>query len=101
MNDACTAVDKDNFACVTPPDAKLIADGWQRRFVADPARAQEALEMYSTMGYEVRLELVDTEELREECSGCLAILKQLRVVYTRKTSAGHSNENEVSQTSGC
>jgi hypothetical protein len=84
MNEACAAVDKDNFACVSPPDAKLIADGWERRFIADAARAQEAMEMYNTMGCEVRSEFVNTEELREECSGCLAILKQLRVVYTRK-----------------
>jgi len=101
MNDACASVDKDNLACVSPPDEKLIADGWHRRFVADAVRAQEALETYSALGYEVRLELVDTEDLREECSGCLTILKQLRIVYTRKISVRLSNENEVSPSAGC
>ena len=30
------------------PDPELIADGWERRFVADAGRAEEAMELYET-----------------------------------------------------
>ncbi len=70
--------------CVSPSDPELIAAGWERRFIADDKRAQDALEMYEELGHEVRIEPIVLEELQEECHGCLMILKQLKAVYTRK-----------------
>lgn len=64
----------------------LEAEGWVRRFTAAPARAQEAREMYESLGHEVRLELVPAEELRDECSGCAVALSLYRIIYTRRRS---------------
>jgi hypothetical protein len=69
---------------MSPPDPELIAQGWERRFIADDKRALDALEMYEELGHEVRVEPITLEELKEECHGCLVILKQLKAVYTRK-----------------
>lgn len=64
----------------------LEAEGWVRRFTAAPARAQEAREMYESLGHEVLLEPVPAEELREECSGCAVALSLYRIIYTRRRS---------------
>lgn len=74
----------DFFGCVIPPDAKLLADGWERRFIADARMAKDASETYRDLGYEVRLEAVPAEALKEECSGCKVLFAQFRAVYTRK-----------------
>jgi len=65
-------------------DAALIAEGWERRFTADPARAKEAMELYLQVGYEVRAEPVRASGLRDECGGCHEIALQLQTIYTRK-----------------
>lgn len=58
---------------------------WERRFVADPARAREAVELYASAGYEVRVEPLGPEELREECASCWLVQARLfRVIYTRR-----------------
>lgn len=75
-----------DFGCVAPPDAQLLAEGWQRRFITDAERAKYAGEMYAELGHEVRVETIALEALKEECHGCLLILKQLRAVYTREMS---------------
>lgn len=72
--------------CVSPPDPKLIAEGWERRFIADAQRAQDAIEMYAEMGQEVRLEPVNATGLSEMCSGCWEAFAQFSVVYTRQKS---------------
>ena len=82
MNSNCAT--ENNFGCLSPPDAKLIAEGWERRFIADANRAVYAMGMYEELGHEVRIEPINLEQLKEECSECLVILKQLRAVYTRK-----------------
>lgn len=73
--------------CVSPPDPQLVAAGWERRFIADAKRAQDAIEMYGEMGHEVRLEPVNAVGLSAACSGCLEAFAQFSVVYTRKKSA--------------
>jgi hypothetical protein len=84
MSNDCQ-VDHSNVpGCVSPPDPKLIAEGWERRFIADAKRAQDAIEMYGEMGHEVRLEPVNATGLSEACSGCLEAFALFSVVYTRK-----------------
>ena len=87
MNNNCQSDHNHPPSCVSPPDPKLIAEGWERRFIADAKRAQDAIEMYAEMGHEVRLEPVNTAGLSEACSGCLIAFAQFRVVYTRKKTA--------------
>lgn len=70
--------------CDLPADAALSAAGWQKRFVADPKRAQEAVEMYEELGYQVKLAAVNVDTLSETCGGCKIVFQDFKVVYTRK-----------------
>jgi hypothetical protein len=67
------------------PDPTRLAAGWERRFIADAARADEAMELYRDLGYEVCADPVRAEELDEECTDCrlLATLKFV-TIYTRR-----------------
>ena len=67
------------------PDPELIADGWERRFVADARRAEETMELYEQLGFEVRAEPAQAEELGDDCDDCqLLLLLQFKTIYTRK-----------------
>ncbi len=67
------------------PDPELIADGWERRFVADARGAEEAMELYERLGFEVRAEPAQAEELADDCDDCqLLLMFQFKTVYTRK-----------------
>jgi hypothetical protein len=67
------------------PDPNLIAEGWDRRFTADARRAEEAVELYGQLGYEVRTETVRPEELTGECEGCRSpVILEFKTIYTRK-----------------
>lgn len=68
-----------------PPDPQLSAAGWERRFMADPERATEATELYRSMGFEVRVEPVQTAELSAWCHGCqILVCRSFKTIYTRK-----------------
>jgi len=73
-------------------DPQRIADGWERRFIADRPRAEEAIELYSGLGYEVCADPLMREELADDCDDCL-LVAQLRFVtiYTRRLNR-HSDE---------
>ena len=67
------------------PDPELIADGWERRFVADAGCAEEAMELYEQLGFEVRAEPAQAEQLADDCEDCqLLLMFQFKTVYTRK-----------------
>jgi hypothetical protein len=60
-------------------------DRWERRFIADPQRAEEAVELYRQAGYEVRVEAAIPDDLREECESCWLVAGgYFRVIYTRR-----------------
>jgi hypothetical protein len=66
-------------------DPARIADGWERRFIADAQRAQEAMELYAELGYEVCADPVSAEEVGEDCGDCqLLAALQFKVIYTRR-----------------
>ncbi len=68
-----------------PANPKLVAEGWERRFMADGGRLAEYSELYQSLGYEVRTETVQPEEVSEECTDCrLVICRQFVTLYTRK-----------------
>jgi hypothetical protein len=70
-------------------DPARLAEGWERRFVADGARADEAVALYREMGYEVVADPLRREDTRAECEGCqLIALLQFRMIYTRRSPAG-------------
>lgn len=84
MDDNCQSDKGDFLSCTSPPDPELVAQGWERRFIADARMTRDALETYSELGYEVRLEPIDVEGLKDECTGCKVLLEKFSVVYTRK-----------------
>jgi hypothetical protein len=64
-------------------EAELLAEGWQRCFVADEPRLSEAVETYRDLGYEVKLMPFTPEE--SACSECVAQEPdRCRVIYIRK-----------------
>ena len=67
------------------PDPALVAEGWERRFTADAQRAQEAIELYTQLGYEVRAESLLPEQFTGECEGCQSqVISTFKTIYTRK-----------------
>lgn len=58
--------------------------GWERRFVAVGPRLDEAATLYRSLGYEVRLERLGAEDMREECGDCRLALELFRTLYVRR-----------------
>jgi hypothetical protein len=83
-NSDCDSNQSNYPACSLPPDPKLVAAGWERRFIADARMVREAIATYKELGYEVRLEPFNTEVLRDECGGCKELFEKFSVIYTRK-----------------
>ncbi len=66
------------------PDPARAAAGWERRFVADGARCEEAMRLYADLGFEVCADPVRPAELGDDCEACqLVILRQFKTIYTR------------------
>jgi hypothetical protein len=76
---------------MTKREEELLAEGWERRFVATEPRLQEAVELYQEIGFDVLLEpLPKDAELKDSgCaeSGCTACFdvdpERYRIIYTR------------------
>ena len=64
-------------------ERELLGEGWTRRFIVAPGRVDEYVSLYRALGYLVRLELPQPEELRHECEGCLAAMTLFRTLYTK------------------
>jgi len=84
MLNTCSDKGDNALGCTLPPDPQLVAEGWERRFVADARMARDATDSYRELGYEVKLLPVDAESLKDECAGCKALFAQFHAVYTRK-----------------
>ena len=67
------------------PDPERLAAGWERRFIADGRRAEEAMELYRELGFEVCADPVRPEDLGGECEACrLVAALRFRSIYTRR-----------------
>jgi len=67
------------------PSLELTAAGWERRFAADEQRTNQAIELYTQLGFEVRAEPVRAEELDDDCQDCRSVVSShFRTIYTRK-----------------
>lgn len=76
-----------------PPDPKLVAQGWERRFMADPTQAEEAERLYTELGFEVRTESIKPFELSELCGSCgLATCRAYMTIYTRRPPSSQGKE---------
>jgi hypothetical protein len=70
------------------PDPTLVAEGWERRFIADKQRADEAMDLYRSLGYEVCAKPLGKEEIGPDCDDCqLVMLLNFTTIYTRKKPA--------------
>ena len=66
------------------PDPARLADGWERRFIADGPRCEEALRLYRELGYEVCADPLAPQDLAGECEDCqLVMALQFKTIYTR------------------
>ncbi len=75
----------DPDAIAMPADPKLVADGWVRRHMVDPARAEESCALYTSMGFEVTLQKLTPTDFGPHCQACaLSSCGAYVVVYTRK-----------------
>ena len=64
--------------------AELLAAGWERRYVADAARAKEAVETYGALGYEVLAQPIEPEQVPASCGDCSsAVCRSFMLIYTR------------------
>lgn len=69
-----------------PTDPELAAEGWERRFMAHPNRVEEAVQLYTEMGFEVRVEPTKPSEFNEGCDECrLADCINFLTIYTRRS----------------
>lgn len=61
------------------------AQGWLRRFMVEAGRADECIELYESLGHDVRMRPVRADSLvDEECATCLlAASHRYVVIYTR------------------
>ena len=66
-------------------DPTLIAEGWTRRNLAAPDRAREMVDLYRSLGYEVKEVKLTPEDFGPSCDGCAPLVCRSHVlIYTRK-----------------
>jgi len=83
----------DDFSI--PADPELVAQGWERRFLADETRAQEARELYTSLGYEVKAHKLSGHEFGPLCGDCQAVAcRSYVMIYTRKMETTKTNDKK-------
>jgi len=59
--------------------------GWIRQFVTDEPRLSEAVEIYKSIGYEVRLEQASFDEVNQICKNCPpSDCNKYKTIYIRR-----------------
>ena len=67
------------------PDPARVAAGWDFRFVADGRRAEEAVELYASLGFEVVADPLAFDRLDQDCADCqIVMLLKYKAIYTRR-----------------
>ncbi len=68
-----------------PGDPALLAAGWQRRTMTDPSRANELVELYTSLGFEVKIQDLAKEDFGSGCETCAeSACKSYVLLYTRR-----------------
>ena len=74
-------------------DARLLEQGWERRHLADPQRAKEAIDLFGSMGWEVRAERLTPDDLGSGCLHCAStVCRSYVVIYVRKPGSGPDSD---------
>ncbi len=77
--------EEDPNAFAVQADPRLIADGWVRRHLVGPDRAQESIELYTSLGYEVKAQKLTPADFGPKCSECASVAcRSYVLIYTRK-----------------
>ena len=64
---------------------ELKKEGWLKRTTIGEPRLSEIVELYKSLGYEVRVEPVTLEEMDEDCRRCYKNdIDKVGTVYVRK-----------------
>jgi hypothetical protein len=64
-------------------EAELEREGWIRRFVTASPRLEEMIELYQSLGLDVRMEPLNAGELDDDCADCVSAGPAPRIIYTR------------------
>ncbi len=69
-------------------DERLARDGWVKKFTCDASRVEEFIEIYDSIGFEVRVEPVSENDPDLTCQACFVGNREdYKTIYTRpKTS---------------
>ena len=67
-------------------NSKLAVEGWERRSLVDPARAEEFIELYESLGFEVLAQTLTPEDFADSCRECAStsICRTYLLIHTRK-----------------
>lgn len=84
MNRPCFDRSNSFVGCTLSPDPELSAQGWELRFIGDARMTRDAKDTYTDLGYDVKLQPVSANDLKDECRGCQIVFEQFKAVYTRK-----------------
>ena len=80
-------------------DPERIREGWEHRFVAAGARAEEMVALYRELGFEVVADPVPTEALTSGCTACFGVGgEEYRSIYTRRRDDASPRSESVSET---
>jgi len=73
-------------------DIPIRGKDWEKGFTVEENRVNEYVELYESIGYEVRVEPATPDEM-EDCQECLkADFDNLRTIYIKRTK---NKENEL------
>ncbi len=89
-----TDADGEDFGI--PADPKLLAAGWVRRHLADADRAAESVELYESMGFEVKARKLTPSDFGAGCQDCASsVCRSYVLIYTRKNENQDDAESSV------
>lgn len=66
-------------------EKELKREGWVKQFTTDEPRLSEAIELYKSLGYEVRLEEAVFDKDSEACKACFLVdCGKCKTIYVRR-----------------
>ncbi len=84
--------DKENGKDEKKIDIPIRGKEWEKGFTVEENRVNEYVELYESIGYEVRVEPATPDEM-EDCQECFkADFDNLRTIYIKRTK---NKENEM------
>ena len=75
---------------------ELEKQGWQRQFTTEEPRLSEAVELYESLGNEVRLESACGELPLPECASCYeTFCEKYKTIFIRPKSSPPDNSHQA------